>query len=605
MAITVDYTLTPFRITIPKSDLTLISGTKYSLDVDVYWNLLSDYSDSDESIPHPLMYGRIPATSSTPSITEINLTNYDLVFEDGLYSVNIINGNTNIREAEVKNQVSVSTNNTTGFIDPVFLEYGTFDGSVWINTVTGGTGTKYPMGSPSSPVNNLTDAKVIAAANGFVQFQVTGTFVFDAADVVDGFIFQGLSSSKTTLILTEAATITNCIFRECTITGQLDGGNDASFCVIGSLNYLDGSLLDCFLTGGTITLNGAQANLLRCASAVAGGGVDDTPIIDMGETGTALVIRDYQGGIKLTNYTSGSDPVSIDMSSGRIILDSTISSGTFNIRGVGSVVDQTTGAAIVHVDVLDSHNLNRATFTNGGVYVEAGSAYSGETYPRGTPVNPVNNFPDAIAIANREGLTHIFMVGFFALAGTEVLDGITVVGGSGSNNVLGLTSGVSTDAAGFEQLIVYGELGGLSRIKDCILGIDGLGGFTNCEGRVIDSIINSTSGVVQKTLGAGTLFDNCSFITPDDVQIPLDANGKGFSLRKCTGNILIENGTIDENQQIHLLGGKLEFAASCTGGTFSASGMGEITDNSVGAIVDRTNILETSKIADEIWDVAL
>ena len=49
MAITVDYSTTPYTIEIPQSDLTLDSGTKYNLTVDTFWQLLRDYADSPES----------------------------------------------------------------------------------------------------------------------------------------------------------------------------------------------------------------------------------------------------------------------------------------------------------------------------------------------------------------------------------------------------------------------------------------------------------------------------------------------------------------------------------------------------------------------------
>lgn len=117
MAISVDYTVTPWLITIPLSDLTLDSGTKYKLTADDFWKLLREYSYSPEGVISPIIYTRIAATAATPSITEINEDYYALQFEDGAYSVNIINGNTNIRDVEVKNQVSVNTNNNTGFVD--------------------------------------------------------------------------------------------------------------------------------------------------------------------------------------------------------------------------------------------------------------------------------------------------------------------------------------------------------------------------------------------------------------------------------------------------------------------------------------------------------
>ena len=115
MAISVDYsTASPWLITIPQSDLTLESGTKYTLTVDEFWILLRDFTDNEVNVPKPKLYSRIPATPSTPSITNIE-DDYELEFEDGSYSVNIIEGNTNIREVEVKNTVSVNTNNTTGY----------------------------------------------------------------------------------------------------------------------------------------------------------------------------------------------------------------------------------------------------------------------------------------------------------------------------------------------------------------------------------------------------------------------------------------------------------------------------------------------------------
>jgi len=351
MALTVDYsTAAPWLITVPKADLTLLSGTKYQLTVDDYWRLLTDYSDNSSVMAKPVLYSRIAATSSTPSITQIDLDYYRIQFEDGLYSVNIVSGNTNIREAEVKNQVSVNTNNTTGFIDPTFLQFSTFEGAVHVNQASLYTGTLYPIGTPSTPVNNMSDALTIAQVKGLEKIHIGGAlFTISASDVLNGLILEGDSAVRTTVILTSAASITNCIFRSLTLTGSLDGGSSASNCIIGDLSYLDGSLLDCLLAG-TITLGGAQANLLRCASAIAG---SSTPTIDMAGAGANLAVRDYNGGIKLYNHTAGSDAVSIDMASGQVIVDSTVSSGTIIIRGIADVTDNSTGTAVVQDDTVN------------------------------------------------------------------------------------------------------------------------------------------------------------------------------------------------------------------------------------------------------------
>ena len=185
MAITVDWSSSPFVITIPQSDLTLVEGTRYQITVNELWQLLRDFSDGPEGSARPITYRRVAATASTPAITEINDPVYAAEFEDGSYSVDIINGNTNFRDVEVKNTVSVGTNNTTGFIDPTFLELGLFNGFVCIdaqntsgNAVagTGKTGSGGIIGTRQTPSNNFTDVVdgfvltfIISADNQFRQ----------------------------------------------------------------------------------------------------------------------------------------------------------------------------------------------------------------------------------------------------------------------------------------------------------------------------------------------------------------------------------------------------------------------------------------------------
>lgn len=236
------------------------------------------------------------------------------------------------------------------------LEYASFQNHVTIDAANGAPGTAYPIGTLEFPVNNLTDALAIANERGFNEIKIRGSFVFAPTDVVDNFIFIGQSATKTTVILTDAATITNCVFRNMTITGMLDGGNDVTHCVIGALNYIDGVLEDCFLTAGPITLSGDQASILRCGSSVAVDGA--SPVIDLGGGMTKLVIRDYHGDIQLKNSGANGSSTSIDMSSGEVRLESTITSGSYHMRGIGKLVDADTGERI------KSGNWNGATINN-------------------------------------------------------------------------------------------------------------------------------------------------------------------------------------------------------------------------------------------------
>lgn len=117
MPLSCDWDSSPRRITVPKSELTLIGGVSYQITVDYWWELLRELNGSvegmAETVHHPI-YVNIPPTSSTPRIVSVDETRYEVLVEDGLYSLEIVDGNTNWRDVEVKNQVSIGTNNVSG-----------------------------------------------------------------------------------------------------------------------------------------------------------------------------------------------------------------------------------------------------------------------------------------------------------------------------------------------------------------------------------------------------------------------------------------------------------------------------------------------------------
>jgi len=353
-------------ITCPQSDLTLVSGTKYQITVDYLWQLLRDRSDDEDALAYPILYTNIPSTASTPRIVEINDDYYTFQFENGNYSVNIINGNTNIRDVEVKNNVSIGTNNTTGFINPTFLELGLFAGAVSVDTLygytqtpTGYTSSGLIIGTRQAPVNTIADAILIAEQRGIRELHLVRSMTIGTGVNANGFLFHADSPLTCTLTIETDADVTNCEFKDLTIQGVLDGGNVLRQCLVLDIEYFNGYLQECGLNG-TITLAGAaQAALWNCFSNVAGGNVGQTPCIDMGGADNSLIIRDYHGGIELENYTGGTSSVSLDMSSGRVVLGNTLTGGTIYIRGICRV-EGTTGGTIINTDGV----LNKADIVN-------------------------------------------------------------------------------------------------------------------------------------------------------------------------------------------------------------------------------------------------
>lgn len=341
MAISIDWNQK--IIYVPKNDLTLIQLSPVEireLDLNVFRLTLKDLEDDLEGISYvdthrhntEVLLGGIVYSR----IIEI-INGYTVTFEDGQYAVNLVGANSNVGDVVNVNQVSVRSANSAGLISNQAIEFSTFNGyvTVDIDNITGkaDSGTVFPRGTGLTPSNNMADAHLIATSRGLNRFYVIGNLTLSNIDVSDH-EFVGENSVKSTITIETSADVSRCEFYDCKLTGVLDGNCIAERCLIYDLTYINGTVKESSLSS-TITLApGIIANLFECYSTVAG---TSTPIIDLNETGI-LALRNYYGGIKLLNYTSNGSH-SIDLSSGQIILDNTITSGTFVVRGIGKLID--------------------------------------------------------------------------------------------------------------------------------------------------------------------------------------------------------------------------------------------------------------------------
>lgn len=330
-------------------------GARYQITVNYLWELLRSYDDNAlGGVPYPKTYRRIPATASTPAITEINDPTYLAQFENGNYSVEIVNGNSNWRDVEVKNNVSVGTNNTTGFINPVFLEDGLFNGEVCIDYNNGYVGTSYTssgaiIGTRSAPAKYIADAVVIAVNRNLNRLKFLSSYTIDTGDTLDGYEIAGDKIDAVTLTVNSDSVFQNCTITHCTVTGSLDNNNILRECLVGTLTYVTGYLEYCEVIGD-ITIGGVSTsfNILNCWSGIAGGGENAYPHIIMGGSGSNqdLIVRGWRGGLEINNGTDGN--VSLDFDSGRLHLESDVTVGTYYVRGVCDVTSTVTGTAAVY-----------------------------------------------------------------------------------------------------------------------------------------------------------------------------------------------------------------------------------------------------------------
>lgn len=246
-------------------------------------------------------------------------------------------------------QVVVTSSSSATLQNQEALEIASFQGGVAINPNSSISGTTFPAGTRDNPVNNTADAIAIAQSRGLKTLFIQDDLTLTSQDFSSGFVFQG-DSRLITLTVDPGANVTNCEFTMLNITGTLDGNNTVRQCIVQNLNYVNGLIFECALEG-TITLGGTTKlailnswSNLPTDEDVAG----PTPTIDLNGGFTDFVLRDYNGGIKLTNSANPSLVVSLDMSSGHIFLDATLSEGVYHLRGAFDLTNNSTGNAVVH-----------------------------------------------------------------------------------------------------------------------------------------------------------------------------------------------------------------------------------------------------------------
>jgi hypothetical protein len=351
-------------ITVWKSDLTLVQSSPseiYELPLNSFRLNLKALEASEE--------GMIFEDTHTHN-TEVNLggltfarviqiiNDYTVTFEDGMYAVNLVGANSNVADVINVNQVSVRSQNSAGLISTPLIEFSSFEGGVWFDptneTGKAVSGTIFPAGTRLTPSLLLIDVKQIAAYRGLNVVYVIGDCTIDSGLDFTRYVFEGQSHVNNTATIASAADVTNAVFRNLTITGILDGGNEVTNSVIEDLEYVNGQIHNCGLIGDITLAGSADAIMINCNT------IDpyDPPVIDCGGSGQNLIMPSYSGLVTVKNVNGSGVFVGIGLSAGVVTLDSnTISDGTFHISGVGQVVDE-------NGDFIPTGEWNGATIIN-------------------------------------------------------------------------------------------------------------------------------------------------------------------------------------------------------------------------------------------------
>lgn len=203
MAVTVNWSTG--LISIPKADLTLVSGTLYELDTDAFRLELRALEASEPGLPWPRTHDH-NTTYTVAGVTyarKVEIINgYTVEFEDGQYSVRLVGSNNNIFDVEnnvlVQNQVQIIANNSAGLIE-VGTSGLTAAESAKLNTIHG------ELSEIEASLSHKQVIRLIAAAvQGKLTYVNNGDGTYTA-------MFRDIADTKDRL----------------TIAGDTDGGRDS------------------------------------------------------------------------------------------------------------------------------------------------------------------------------------------------------------------------------------------------------------------------------------------------------------------------------------------------------------------------------------------
>jgi hypothetical protein len=226
------------------------------------------------------------------------------------------------------------------------IQHGVYQDCVTINTVTGTTGTEYPKGTRQYPVNNLADAKQIASSRGFVNFYVVGGLTVGETESINGFTLVGTGPENTTVTLANGCTTSKTTFEDMTVQGRQSGETHYRRCDIGYLQNVHCVFDRCRLIGPMEMHQsyGDTTVLFQCYTGDIAGA---TTVIDLNNSPVNMSFNDFNGKIQFNNMNKATaGVVTLNMNAGKVIIDSTCTTGQIKVRGNGEVIDGSTGTVV-------------------------------------------------------------------------------------------------------------------------------------------------------------------------------------------------------------------------------------------------------------------
>jgi len=445
------------------------------------------------------------------------------------------------------------------------IQFASFNGGVTVDTTGGTSGTAFPTGTSRQPVDNFTDALNIASSRGLDKFFIIGNCTLSSL-TFDSYVFEGQSTSRTTITIDASASVIASEFTNCTVTGTLDGNSVIENGVALNLDFVDGVVRNSGIVGEVSLSGSSTLQLLDCYE-----GSQTRPYINFNGSGTGLIVTNFNGAIGLRNK-SGADSAFLDMSSGDIEIDNDVTNGTITLRGVAkwnNKFDYSGGATIV-----DETIFTRVDETHGqiirSVFLDGTAASNGNGYQQA----PFDNWADAIVAVDDRSLSNIVLKGDVTM--DRDISDLTI---KGLNLPFVTLTGFKIDRCNFEECVILGAQGAAADATDIqFFETCGILNVTNFNGSANGCALAGTISIADS---ANCIMNDATELNPALGPIVIDfqaggGSGSQVALENAAGEYVIRNMDHPDDRFIaNFTAGQITIESSCTAGTVSLHGIGD------------------------------
>lgn len=215
-----------------------------------------------------------------------------------------------------------------------------YEGIIHIDTSSGFTNLSYPNGTLEVPIDNYSDARTIADANGIQEFNLINGVLTLTSSLTEWSMFGKTLEAEVAL---NSQSINSSRFTGLKLTGIMSGTTSVNNGVLEGVDNFVGFAQFCGFSGN-VSLGVGESTFDQCHSQEPGTGL---PTLDFVGAGRSANVRSYSGGIKIENMTDSTNSGTIEFVAGRAVVDSSCTAGELVLRGVVEVVDNSAGTTVI------------------------------------------------------------------------------------------------------------------------------------------------------------------------------------------------------------------------------------------------------------------